>query len=108
MAIVTLADMKAHLGIVDDADDALISDKIDAAQAWLEQMLGYSIEEEFPSEDSPAAYPADLVEAIKQQAAHMFENREATLVGVSIVETPAAVADTIRNRRAYTWGADGS
>lgn len=111
MAIVTLEDMKAHLGITDDADDDLITEKIDAAQAWLEAQLGYSIEETWPgTEDSPSVTtaPADLVEAVRQQTAHMYENREATVVGLSITETPAAVADTIRNHRRY-WGyPDGS
>jgi len=99
MAIVTLEDMKSHLGIVDDADDDLITAKIDAAQAWLEAQLGYELDE---------TAPADLVEAVRQQCAHLFENREATVVGLSITETPAAVADTIRNHRRY-WGyPDGS
>lgn len=102
MAIVDLEDAKSHLGILDDADDSLISGKIDAAQAWLESQLGYSIEDEYDG-DSPVAYPADLVEAVRQMTAHMFENREATVVGLSITETPAAVADTVRNYRRY-WG----
>lgn len=106
MAIVDLEDVKSHLGILDDADDSLISGKLDAAQAWLESQLGYSIEEQWPfDDDSPAmtAAPADLVEAVRQMTAHMYENREATVVGLSITETPAAVADTIRNHRRY-WG----
>ncbi|MCO5145535.1 MAG: head-tail connector protein [Aquamicrobium sp.] len=102
MAIVDLEDVKSHLGILDDADDSLISGKINAAQAWLESQLGYSIEDEYGG-DSPVYYPADLVEAVRQMTAHMYENREATVVGLSITETPAAVADTIRNHRRY-WG----
>lgn len=98
MAIVTLETAKEHLGITLDTDDDLIEAKIDAAQAWLESQLGYSIEEEFGT-----GIPADIIEAVLQQTAHLYENREATVVGVSIVETPAAVADTIRNHRRY-WG----
>lgn len=103
MAIVTLSDMKAHLGIVDNADDALISAKIDAAQAWLEQMLGYDIATEFAS---PLVVPFDLVEAVKQVAAHFYENREASVAGLSILSVPMQVEDTIRNRRHYSWGAE--
>lgn len=100
MAIVTLSDMKSHLGIVDDTDDALISAKIDAAQAWLEQMLGYDIATEFAA---PLVVPFDLVEAVKQVAAHFYENREASLVGLAAVETPFGVWDIVANRRNYSW-----
>lgn len=98
MAIVTVADMKQHLGILDDADDTLIEGKIAAAQAWIESFLGYSIEATFPDD-----VPADLVEGVKQQAAHLFENRESTVTGVSIALSPASVDDVIRNRRSYAW-----
>jgi uncharacterized phage protein (predicted DNA packaging) len=101
MAIVILEDMKAHLGVTTDDDDALITAKIDAAQAWLEQMLGYAIADEFPD-----TTPADLVEAVKQVCAHFYENRESTVAGLSILSVPMSVEDTIRNRRSYAWGAD--
>ncbi|QFY60365.1 phage gp6-like head-tail connector protein [Rhizobium grahamii] len=98
MAVVTLDEMKAHLGVTDDADNTLIEGKIAAAQAWIEQYLGYEIETEFPDE-----VPADLVDAVKQQAAHAFENRESTVVGVTIQAAPNGVEDVIRNRRNYSW-----
>lgn len=97
MAIVTLGDMKAHLGVTDDADDTLIEGKISAAQAWLEGFLGFSIEEQF---EEP---PTDLIEAVKQQAAHFFENREAVTAGVSLSATLSSVEDVIRNRRSYSF-----
>lgn len=95
MAIVTLADMKAHLGIVDDADDAMISDMIDEAQSFIEGWLGYEID--------PSDYPADLHFAVKAQAAHMFENRESSIVGVSAAVAPMSVQDILAGRRNY-WG----
>lgn len=97
MAIVTLAEMKAELGIIDDTDDALITAKIAEAQSWLETFLGYAIEDEF------ADVPADLAMAVKLQAAHLFENREATAAGISIQMAPNGVEDIIRNRRSYGW-----
>lgn len=99
MSIATLAAVKADLGILDDADDTLIQAKIDAAQAHLESLLGYEIADEF---DEP---PADLVQAVSMLAAHWYENREATIVGVSAAELPMGVADIVRNRRNYTFGA---
>ncbi len=98
MAIVDLDAMKQHLGVTDDADDTLIEGKIDAAQRWIESNLGYAIEAEFPDE-----VPADIVEAIKMQAAHFYENREAVTAGVTLQTTLASVDDVIRNRRAYSW-----
>lgn len=98
MAIVTLAAMKAELGIIDNVDDALITSKIDEAQAWLESFLGYQIATEFPD-----GAPSDIVMAVKQQTAHLYENREATIVGVSIQLSPYGVDDVIRNRRSYAW-----
>lgn len=98
MAVVNLADMKAELAIIDDVDDALITSKIDEAQAWLESFLGYAIADEFPDD-----VPADLIMAVKLQAAHLFENREATAAGISIALAPNGVDDVIRNRRSYAW-----
>lgn len=97
MAIVTLDDMKAHLGVTDDADDALIEGKIAAAQAWIESALGFTIVDRYPTA------PADLIEAVKQQAAHFFENREAVTAGVTLQLAPSGVEDVIANRRNY-WG----
>ncbi|MGU3401704.1 head-tail connector protein [Brucellaceae bacterium D45D] len=98
MAIVELAAMKAELGVTDDVDDALISSKIDAAQAHLEALLGFSIAEKFPD-----GAPADLVAGVKMLAAGYFENRESTLAGVTGMETPHGVWEIVGNRRNY-WG----
>jgi hypothetical protein len=101
MAIVELASMKAELGIIDSVDDALISSKINEAQAHLEALLGYTITEEFPSS---VVVPGDLVAAVKMLAAGWYENREASLVGVSGMETPHGVWEIVRNRRRYSFG----
>lgn len=98
MAIVTLAEMKAELGIIDDVDDALITAKIDAAQSHLEALLGFAIAERYTT-----AVPADLVAAVKMLAAGFFENRESAVVGVSASETPHGVWEIVANRRNY-WG----
>lgn len=99
MAIVTLDDMKEHLGVTSSVDDEMIEGKIDAAQSWIETFLGYSIEEEFTG-----AVPPDLIEAVKQQAAHFYENRESVAAGIAMQLSPASVEDVIRNRRNYTFG----
>lgn len=98
MAIVSLSVMKQELGILSDDDDALISSKIDAAQAHLEALLGFSIEEKYPS-----TVPADLIGAVKMLAAGWYENRESALVGVTSSEVPHGVWEIVANRRNY-WG----
>lgn len=95
MAIVTLEDVKAHLGVTLAEDNTLITGKIEAAQAAIEQILGYEIEERF---DTP---PADLKEAVRQLAAHFFENREASVVGVSVGLLPLGVKSIVQNRREW-------
>ncbi len=96
MAIIDLADMKAHLGVLDDVDNALITGKIEAAQAHLESLLGYAIEDEFDT------VPADLKDAVRQLAAGWFENREAT-GATSIMETPMSVWSIVTERRSYAF-----
>jgi uncharacterized phage protein (predicted DNA packaging) len=93
MAIITLEDAKAHLGVTLDDDDTLITGKIEAAQAAIEQLLGYEIEDRFDT------VPGDLKEAVRQLTAHYFENREAAVIGVSAGFVPLGVADIVRNRR---------
>lgn len=96
MAIVELAEAKAHLAITDDTDDLLISSKIDAAQAHLERWLGYEIATEYP------VPPADLKEAVLQLTAHWYENREATVVGVSAALMPFSLREIISGRRKWS------
>jgi hypothetical protein len=103
MAIVTLDEQKAHLGVTLDTDDNLIGQQIDAAQAHLESLLGYAIAEEWPA---PLIVPADLIGAVKMLAAHYYENREASVVGISAQEIPMGVWSVVTERRAYNFGYD--
>ncbi len=95
MSIVTLEEFKARLGVTEDTDDAMLTDILEEAQTFVEGWLGYPID--------PDNHPKDLRFAVSAQAAHMFENREATIVGVSVTEAPLSVQDIIANRRNY-WG----
>jgi uncharacterized phage protein (predicted DNA packaging) len=100
MAIITLEDAKAHLNITDDADDDLITAKIDAATAMLASALGFDIEEKFGT-----GIPADIEEACRQLVGHLYENREATLVGAGgIAVLPYGVDAVIADYRSYAWG----
>lgn len=106
MAIVTLDQLKAQLNLSDDlgtADDALLNRKIAAAQNHIERLLGFKVEERYGGTEQEEIPPA-LVEAVSQLAAHWYENREATLVGVSAQELPFGVWPVINEFREYSFG----
>ncbi|MBP2445946.1 head-tail connector protein [Rhizobium leguminosarum] len=105
MAIVTLAEAKAHLRIDFNEDDSLIEGKIDAAQAHLETLLGFKLDDvKFPDTDDadfPDTVPADLHQAVLLLLGHWYENREAT--GSNLFEVPMSVWDVVRERRSYAF-----
>lgn len=103
--IVTLEDMKAQLNLTDDignADDALITGKIEAAQNHIERLLGFSIEATFGGAGQDAIPPA-LMQAVFMLAAHWYENREASLVGVSGQYIPHGVWEIVNEYREYSF-----
>ena len=83
MSILTVADAKAHMNITGDADDALIGAKIDAAEAWISLYIGTALDD---ATAFPDGTPEPLKEATRQLVAHLYENREATLVGMNMVD----------------------
>lgn len=100
--IVTLSAMKLHLGITDPYDDSLITGKIEAAQDHIERLLGFKIELTFGGVDQDPV-PPSLKEAVKQLAAHWFENREATVMGSSMNEVPFSVSEIVREFRGWSF-----
>lgn len=106
MAIVSLAQLKEQLNLSPDlgtGDDALLGRKIEAAQNHIERLLGFKIEETYGGTDQEEI-PPSLVEAVCQVAAHWYENREATLVGVTAQELPFGVWDIVREYREWSFG----
>lgn len=104
--IVTVEEVKQQLNQTLDIDDALIERKAAAAQNHLENLLGFRIEERFPSAGDPPAstVPPGLKECVCQLAAHWYENREATLVGVNAQVMPLGVDDIVNEYRDWSWG----
>ncbi len=96
MSVVELADLKGHLNIIDDMDDDLIAGKIAAAEGWIAAFTGA---------DWPPANPVPdaLKEAIRQLAAHLYENREASLVGVTAQQLPFGLLDLLAPYRAWAF-----
>lgn len=96
MSIISVDDAKAHLNITTDADDALIEGKIEAAEAWVSRWLETPLAE-------MAEVPGDLKEAVRQLVGHLYENREATLIGVTAEEVPFGIWDIINQHRAWSF-----
>lgn len=105
MAIVTVAELKEQLNLTDDlgtADDALLGRKIFAAQDHIERQLGFKIEARYGGEGQDPI-PASLVEAVSLLAAHWYENREASLIGVNGYALPFGVQEIVDGYREYSF-----
>lgn len=103
--IVTVANLKEHSRISGTGDDLYLDRLILSAQSHIEALLGYALEERYPPAGSPAVstVPAPLAHAVLMLAAHWYENREATLIGVSAVDIPHGVWEIVTNYRNW-WG----
>lgn len=97
--ILTLEQAKAHLAQTLDDDDDLITRLIAAAQNHVEDWIGYEVEERYPDDVPPA-----LVHGVALLTAHWYENREASLVGVSAQPLPFALQDIINDYRDWSFG----
>ncbi len=96
---VTLDSAKAHLNVTGSADDALIGGLIVDATAFLEELLGYAIATRYP-----LAAPAPLDRAVLLTVGHWYENREATIGGVSMQPVPFGVWDIVNEFREFSFG----
>lgn len=102
--IITLDEAKAQLAQTLDLDDDLIEAKIEAAQGHIENLLGYEIEDTYGGTDQDPIPPA-LKEAVAMLTAHLYENREATLVGINAQTLPFGVDAIVTEYRLWSWGA---
>lgn len=100
MSIVTLSLLKAHIGkdeILDpnvfgsiaSANDELLQHYIDAAEDHVANRLGKPLSDFDPM-------PAAIKQAVLLVAAHFYENREASLIGVNGMELLIGVNDLVR------------
>ncbi|MCS0494337.1 head-tail connector protein [Ancylobacter sp. MQZ15Z-1] len=95
--ILPLADLKADLRIDFDDDDTLLGGKLEAARRHVEAWCG-------PLEDFADGVPADLIEAMKLLAGHLYENREATYAGQGeVTEVPFGFHDLIGPYRKWEF-----
>jgi Phage gp6-like head-tail connector protein len=96
----TAQDLRDHLNGVPDGDTVLTR-LIDAATARVERLL-FKVND---ADEFPEGTPTDLELAILQLAADWYENREASLVGVSAQVLPFGVQAIVNEYRRYTFGA---
>jgi uncharacterized phage protein (predicted DNA packaging) len=95
MAVLTVVDLKAHLNLTTDTDDALLESKIAAVQEWIGKFTGCDLDAD--------EIPAPVKEAARQLAAHLYENREASLVGVAAQQLPFGVLDLLTPYREWAF-----
>jgi hypothetical protein len=94
-------DLKAQLNGVVAEDEAMLPRLLDAAVAHTERQLGFKLND---TEQFPEGAPADVEQAILMLAAHWYENREASIVGVTAQAVPFGFDEIIREHRSYTYG----
>lgn len=82
-------------------DDALLGRILTAATKHVERQLGFELTD---TEQLPDGPPEDLEHAVLMVAAHWYENREATLVGVMAMPLPIGVPEILANYRSYSFG----
>lgn len=99
-----LGDLKAQCNVTGSGDDAILTRLLAAAKAHVERLLGFALDDDEALPDGP---PADLELAVLQLAADWYENREASLVGVSASSIPFGVREIVNEYRRYTFGLAG-
>ena len=96
-----LTALKEHCNVLGDDDNAVLGRLLDAAKAHTERQLGFKLTD---TEQFPEGPPADIEQAVLMLAAHWFENREASIVGVSAQPIPFGFDEIIREHRGYSFG----
>ncbi|EAQ23231.1 head-tail connector protein [Roseovarius sp. 217] len=105
MAVADILDLKGHLAFTDDigmVDDAMLQQKLNAAQNHVERLLGFQIEECFGGDDQEPIPPC-LIEAVLQLAAWWYEQRETALVGATATEVPFGVREIVTEYREFSF-----
>lgn len=93
--------LKEHCNVTGDDDDAVLTRLLTAATKHVERVLGFLIDD---ADQFPDGTPEDVEQAVYMLAAHWFENREASIVGVSAMPLPMGVSDILDNYRVFTFG----
>ena len=99
MSVVLLADAKAHLNLTTTDDDVLVQALIDAAESYISAFA-----QPWPwGAGGAAPTPPAILQAVKILVAHLYENREASLVGVTVAELPFGLFDLLTPWRTWSF-----
>ena len=108
--MIDLPDAKRHLNVTTTDDDALIQDKLDASIAFVALYTGttYPLQTDAEVDDdgnplTTDPTPAPVKEACRQLVAHLYANREASLVGVTAQALPLGFFDLLAGYRAFAF-----
>lgn len=93
--MISLDDIKAHLNVTTDIDDELIRAKLAAATAWVSAYTGIAAD--------AAEIPASVLEAVRQIAAHLYQNRELAVVGISAQSLPFGALELLSSDRKWAF-----
>lgn len=94
--IIDIADIKAHLSIQSDEDDAILISKIGTASAHIEDYIGEKLANFDP-------VPEPIKEGVRRLATHLYINREPILVGMQSSALPYNVLDLIHPYRRWVF-----
>jgi hypothetical protein len=92
--MLTLNDAKAQVRVTFDDDDALIAAKLAAASEWVAIYTGAEITD---------ATPKPVNEAILQLTAHLYEHREAVLIGVTAQSLPGGFLELLEPYKSWCF-----
>lgn len=98
-----VAVLKAHCNVTASSDDAVLTRLLAAATKHTERLLGFAIDD---VDQYPEGTPDDVEQAVYMLAAHWYENREASIVGVPVQSIPFGYPDIIAEHRTYTFAAE--
>lgn len=87
MAVLTLDEIKAHLRLDGNEEDAQLTLLSDAAEDYATQYLGRSLPW-LDDKGAPVPVPASVRAALLLVIGDLYENREGAFVGVSRVDNP--------------------
>jgi len=95
MPSITVDNIKVHLNVAFSDDDIVLGDLIEAAEDFILRYTGAAFAD-------GEEWPASLKHAVRLLVGHLYENREATLIGISADMLPLGFADLVAPHR--EWG----
>ncbi|UBM27185.1 head-tail connector protein [Pseudomonas sp. p1(2021b)] len=96
-----LANVKMHLRVDGDEEDALIGGYIEAAKAHVEQHCDRKLVETEPIEPDEMGLTRDVEQAVLLLVGHWYANREAVAVGTIATAMPLAVERLLWYRKRF-------